>query len=286
MTEDLRKVDSFIEKMPSLPPTIAKIIEVCNNPTASPADLNKVISVDPVLTARVLRLINSAYYGLPVKIVSMVRAIIMLGINTVKNLALSTSVVDALEKKTSFRVLDSRQFWRHSLATGATARLLAKRHGVEAAKLDDFFVAGLLHDIGKIPIDAVLTAQYREVIDWSESKGVPLPDCERDFLGFTHSEVGRRIVEAWNLGVVIRDTVTFHHVPETYEGPERDVVDFVHASSWFVNAYELGTAGDDSPQASEAVVSRAMSVIEEGNDALQAEIKSEVEKAEIFLRLA
>lgn len=283
--EDLLRVERYIEKMPSLPPTVAKILEVCNSPAASPADLNRVISVDPVLTARVLRLINSAYYGLPVRIVSMVRAIIMLGINTVKNLALSTAVVETLERKTAFHVLDSREFWRHSLAVGATSRLLARRHNIEATKLDDYFVAGLLHDIGKIPIDAVLSDHYRAALERSIERRLPLHVCENEFFGFDHSEVGRRIVEAWNLGDVIRDTVTFHHEPEKYDGPERGVVEFVHVASWFVNTCGIGSAGDRSPRSSEEIVRRVMSVIEEGADELKNEANAEVERAEVFLKL-
>ena len=105
-----KKIDEYIRNMPSLPTSVTKVLEVCNNPQTSPADLNHVISLDPVLVARVLKLINSAYYGLSQQVTSLVRAIIMIGINTVKNLALSSSVVGNLSKSKISTGLDMEGF--------------------------------------------------------------------------------------------------------------------------------------------------------------------------------
>jgi HD-like signal output (HDOD) protein len=102
----LRIIQSYVSKMPPLPVTVSKVLEICNNPKTSPVDLNQVISLDPVLMGKVMRLINSAYYSLPNQITSLVRAIIMLGINTVKNLALSTAVLSTLGKASDFQALN------------------------------------------------------------------------------------------------------------------------------------------------------------------------------------
>lgn len=131
MSEDreknLRIVALYINKMPSLPTSVAKVMEISNDPNASPADLNRVISIDPVLMGRVMKLINSAYYGLNQRITSLVRAIIMLGINTVKNLALSTAILGNLGGKEHFQALNMDGFWRHSLCVGVTAKQIAKK---------------------------------------------------------------------------------------------------------------------------------------------------------------
>ena len=126
-SDSLRKVRDYIVSMPSLPTTVAKVMEVCNNPRTSPTDLDKVISLDPVLMGKVLKLINSAYYGLQNQVTSLVRAIIMLGVNTVKNLALSTAVLDRLADKSGFRALNMEGFWRHSLGVGVVANLTEKQ---------------------------------------------------------------------------------------------------------------------------------------------------------------
>ena len=122
--------------MPSLPITVSKVLEICNNPKTSPVDLNQVISLDPVLMGKVMRLINSAYYCLPNQITSLVRAIIMLGINTVKNLALCTAVLGTLDKKGDFQALNMEGFWRHSLARRGhrQAHRRQRKRGREAAR--------------------------------------------------------------------------------------------------------------------------------------------------------
>src|SRR5512133_808381 len=99
VNRNVERVRDYINGMPSLPTTVTKVLEICNNPRTSPSDLNHVISLDPVLMGRVLKLINSAYYGLGTQVTSLVRAIIMLGVNTVKNLALSTAIVGRLADK-------------------------------------------------------------------------------------------------------------------------------------------------------------------------------------------
>jgi HD-like signal output (HDOD) protein len=283
--EQLSRVAAYIDRMPSLPPTVAKVLEICNDPATSPVDLNRVISLDPVLMARVLRLINSAYYGLSTKVVSMVRAIIMLGINTVKNLALSTAVMDTLNRKSDLGVLSPVGFWRHSLAVGVTSRLLARVRGEPATALDEYFVAGLLHDIGKIPMDRVLARDYAAVLKSCREREIPLFVAERELLGFDHSDSGRLIVEAWHLGRVIQDTVTYHHRPGEYVGPDRDVVYTVHAASQFVNSAAIGHSGDSFPAPLDTIVAEGLNVDEEQISQLADRVDAEVQKAEIFLKV-
>src|SRR5512136_2738351 len=153
----LAVIQGYISRMPSLPITVSKILQICNDPRTSPVDLNQVISLDPVLMGRVMKLINSAYYSLPNQITSLVRAIIMLGINTVKNLALSTAVLGNLGKKSNFQALNIDGFWRHSLCVGVAAKLVAAKRKRDAKQLEEYFVSGLLHDIGKIPLNNKLS---------------------------------------------------------------------------------------------------------------------------------
>src|SRR5215510_2928264 len=133
METDLDKaLKDYIKNMPSLPTSVTKVLEICNNPQTSPADLNHVISLDPVLVGRVLKLINSAYYGLGQPETNLAKAIIMLGINTVKNLALSTTVMSHISTKKEILGLDMEGFWRHSLCVGVSTKLLAKKRGIDS----------------------------------------------------------------------------------------------------------------------------------------------------------
>src|SRR5210317_2212987 len=145
----LKRIQAYIARIPSLSTTVIKVLETCNDPRASANDLHRIISLDPVLTGRVLRLINSAYYSLGVPITSLTRAVVMLGLNTVKNLALSFAILENLRSNGSFSVFSPDEFWTHSLCVGVIAKSLAAVKGNTPQGLEAFFVAGLLHDLGK-----------------------------------------------------------------------------------------------------------------------------------------
>ena len=133
-------------------------------------DLNKVISLDPVLVGKVLKLVNSAYYSLPNKVTSLVNAIIMLGINTIKNLALSTAVLGNMKRKDRFKSLNVDGFWRHSIGVGVASKLIATKIGIPANKREEYFIGGLLHDIGKIPLNEIFPEEYLKVIRAADFK--------------------------------------------------------------------------------------------------------------------
>jgi HD-like signal output (HDOD) protein len=121
------RIQNFIDRISCLSTTETKVLEVCNQSQTSAKELNQVVSLDPVLTGQVLKLINSAYYSLPNKITSLTRAIIMLGLNTVKNLALSTAVVGNFSKEDTFQDMSMDQFWTHSISVGVAAKTLAAK---------------------------------------------------------------------------------------------------------------------------------------------------------------
>ncbi len=279
-----RAVDGFVEKMPALPVTVSKVVEICNTPGTSPTDLNRVISVDPVLMARVMKLINSAYYGLSNRITSLVRAIIMLGINTVKNLALSTAVVGSLGKADNFRALNAQGYWRHSLGVGVTAKAIARERGVDQKFLEEFFIAGLIHDIGKIPINYAAAESYVEAMGLSDRESIPLFQAEQSVFGFDHAEVGARIGEQWNIGQDIVDAIRYHHAPENYEGSAIELVYAVSLANRFMILAETGFSGDRHPQALPEVVTQHLSIDEGFLDSIEDAVDSEIQKAEVFLK--
>ncbi|MFW6288936.1 MAG: HDOD domain-containing protein [Spirochaetota bacterium] len=286
MNEDhLRKIEKYINTMPALPVSVSKVVEIANNPATSPVDLNKVISLDPVLMARVLKLINSAYYGVSTKVNSLVRAIIMLGINTVKNLALSSAVIDTIGKKQQFRALDPQAFWRHSLGVGVTSKLIARKRGIESAKLEEYFIAGLLHGIGKIPLNNVLSDEYIEAMSIADRQRVPLYLAERQVFGFDHTFVGARIGEAWKLGNAIQDTIKYQLRPSEYDGQYADIVNTTHASIYFVTIAEIGFSGDRYPERVSEHALKVLQIDETYLDEIEDEVEAEIQKAEVFLRL-
>ncbi len=281
----LHKIERYINTMPALPVTVTKVVEIANNPATSPVDLNRVISLDPVLMAKVLKLINSAYYGVSTKVNSLVRAIIMLGINTVKNLALSSAVIDTLGRTSEFRALDPQAFWRNSLAVGVTAKLIAKRRGVDPSKLEEYFIAGLLHGIGKIPLNNVLSEQYVQAMSIADRYRIPLWEAERSVLGFDHTFVGLRIGEAWKLGNAILDTIRYQNQPLEYEGQYAHIVHATHVAIYFVTIAEIGFAGDRYPARADGQAMSLLRIDETFLDEIEDEVQAEIQKAEVFLRL-
>ena len=287
MTSDqyLKRLQRHINEMPALPVTVTKVVEIADNPATSPVDLNKVISLDPVLMARVLKLINSAYYGVSSRVNSLVRAIIMLGINTVKNLALSTSIIDSMGSKTNFRALEPQAFWRHSLGVGVTAKLLAKKRNVQSSKVEEYFIAGLLQGIGKIPMNNVLSEQYVEAMSLADREKMPLHMAERRVFGFDHEFIGALIGEAWKLGDGVLDTIKYQHRPEEYAGPNTDIVNTIHCAVYFVTVAEIGFAGDRYPAPASDHSLKALGIDIPYLDEMEDEVEEEIQKAEVFLRL-
>jgi len=286
METDLdRSLRKHINTMPSLPTSVTKVLEICNNPQTSPADLNHVISLDPVLVGRVLKLINSAYYGLGKPVTSLARAIIMLGINTVKNLALSTAVMGQISSDKNSQGLNMEGFWRHSLCVGVSAKLLAKKRGVDVKMTEEFFTAGLLHDIGKIPLNAVLLKEYMLTVSIADRERISLPKAEEKSLGLNHCSAGTLIAAAWKLDGAVRDTIEHHHNCEEYSGDNKDVLYSVAAANHFAAISDIGFSGDRYPDHLPAKVWETLHVSKDIFDEIIENVNSEIEKAEVFLKI-
>lgn len=282
---NLQTVARYIQKMPSLPTSVTKVIELSNDPNVSPADLNHVISLDPVLMGKVMKLINSAYYGLNQKVTSLVRAVIMLGINTVKNLALSTAVLGSLGKDSSFQALNLSGFWSHSLCVGVTSKLIAEKIGVSPKERESFFVAGLLHDLGKIPLNNTLSELYIQAMGLSDRENLPLYRSEYRVIGFTHAEAGKLIAKVWKLGDEIHDALTYHHSYTNYQGPHKNIVYAVAAANYFANMYEIGFSGNRYPEPMTEEALSSLGITMEWLEDTEEEVNREIDKARIFLKI-
>jgi HD-like signal output (HDOD) protein len=284
--ERLAIIQRYIAKMPPLPATVTKVMAICNDPNATPADLNKIISLDPVLMGKVLRLINSAYYGLVQEITSLVRAIIMLGINTVKNLVLSTAVLSTLGNRRNFQALNMDDFWRHSLSVGVASKLIARKRGAPRNRLEEYFIAGLLHDLGKIPLNNRFSQDYQEVIHRSRSDALPLHVAEKASFGIDHADVGRLITDNWQLGADISDTLFFHHTLEGVAGDNREIIHSVALANYYVNVKGLGFSGNCCPQPIRDENFSGLDITLDYLESVEQEVKSEIERALVFLRVA
>lgn len=278
----LRKIKKFVEKMPSLSTTVSKVLEICSRPDTSPNDLNKVISLDPVLTGQVLKLINSAYYSLMNKVTSLTRAIIMLGLNTVKNLALSTAIIRCVGQTKKSKALPVQKFWAHSICVGVLAKLLAVKINVPVGEREEYFVAGLLHDLGKIPF----SDEYIEVLQAVKDTKLDLIKLEQQFLEIDHQEVGWLIAKKWQLNQAITDAICYHHAPEQASEENRQLVALVALADLFACIFDIGYAGNRFPDLERLERTLELAGLKwSAVVSLKDLVDAEIEKAEIFLQV-
>ena len=283
----LKRIQVYIARMPSLSTTVSKVLETCNNPNASPSDLNRVISLDPVLTGQVLRLINSAYYALAHPITSLPRAIIMLGLNTVKNLALSLAVLGTVGGKSFLKFISVIDFWTHCLCVGVASKCMSEIKGASHAECEDAFIAGLLHDLGKIPLSKQFPDMYLQTLKRADGDQQPLIEAENAIFGIDHGMVGRLIGEKWQLGKMLIRSLAHHHYPDEVNPKQRVFVATIAAANSFANHWQIGFAGDgieDNPRMADFLSMAGLdeSVLKD----LRERVLGEIEKAKIFLEIS
>lgn len=283
--EGCRGVKGHIARMPSLPVTVTRVLEICNNPSASATDLSRVISLDPVLMGQVLRLVNSAFCGLRDTITSLPRAIIMLGMTTVKNLVLSSAAFKALGHGRSGS-MPMEQFWLHSLCTGVAARWFATLKGVRPDASWDYFVGGLLHDLGKIPLQNVCPDEYGSVLSRAASGTAALCVEERAVLGLDHGQVGGMIAREWKLGAVLEDCLAHHHDPAQARAENQEMVGLVGLADMCAKWFQVGSAGGAVPGGGELeLVCLSRGISEDDLVSLGHVLSEEIANARVFLQM-
>lgn len=278
---ELAIINNYVDRMPTFSPATAKIIQLTNNLNASANEIMVAIRLDPILTGKVLQLVNSAYFSLAQKVTNLNRALVYLGINTIRNLALSTAVLQTLDMQNKELAEVVRPAWRHSLATAVCSKMIAKVANVPKNNIEEYFIAGLLHDIGKI---VLIQAFYRSI---RYESGIS-PAEERFRYGVNHNELGASILKKWRFSDDLVDAVGAHHSPKR----ENKISYFLHVAD--AMTYQLGlNAGGDGKAPEKAVVvpllaEDAWTVLGVSEEAVKAELQSaeeQIEKAEIFLNI-
>jgi HD-like signal output (HDOD) protein len=224
----------------SFPDIYFKIQEVLNSPVSSATHIARVVSTDPSLTVRLLRLVNSSFYGFPSPIQSVSRAIAIVGANQLTSLALAVSTINVFKNIPSSYV-DMKSFWKHSIACGVFARLLAYMKRLPSE--ERFFLAGLLHDIGRVVLYTKLPQYMTCAIEEAEMEKVPLLVTESRWLGFDHAQLGGLLLREWNIPESIQILVAHHHSPLDAEDHEKDAV-IICAADLLANATRIGTSGN------------------------------------------
>ena len=241
---DPKNVKHIIERitdLPTLPSVVMKVNELVKNPKASASDIGRVISTDQSLSVKILKLVNSAFFGFPGQIKSISHAITILGFKTIQNIALSVSVFDLFGKGKGTAGFDRAEFWKHSIGCAVCARLIATKLRYEDADLA--FTAGLLHDIGKVVMDQYLHEDFEKVLTDLQRAPNYIYDVEMRVLGFSHAQLGGQLAEVWKLPKVHADVIAHHHHPSRHQDDDR-LTYIVHMADVICRAKKIGANGD------------------------------------------
>lgn len=217
-SEVSKRLETAVERMPAFPKSVQKILELTRNINCAPKDIVSVIEKDPVVTMKILKVLNSTFYALPNKVTSVNRAVVFLGLNTVKNLALSFASIGVLPNSNSAG-FDMDRYLRHSLIAAGVARQLATSHAAKQIDPMDCYIAGLLHDFGKIVFAQFMVEEFREALQTSNKSGQRLHDTESEFIGANHAVVGSMLAERWQFPKTLVECIRQHHDVPVAEGP-------------------------------------------------------------------
>lgn len=225
----------------SAPTTYTQLNALLNDPHSGIDDISNVINQDPALTTRLLKIVNSPYYGFPSQINTISRAITIVGTRELTQLVLATSVISAF-KGIPTDLIDMDTFWQHSLATAITAKFLAET--LHLPQREQYFIAGLLHNIGSLVLFQSLPELAREAINSAKFGHEVLYEAEQRLLGFDHGEVGATLLEAWRLPTSLAEVARYHHRP-SLTTLDRTAVDIVHIADIVVSSVPFGHSGDN-----------------------------------------
>lgn len=232
--EAFKKSLRQIKNLPTLPGIVVKLTKMAEDPDTTSEQMGKIISKDHILAAKLLKLVNSAFYGFPQKVSSLSSAIILLGFNVIKSLIISASIFELMESQ-------DVELWEHSLGCAVASSVLAKKLGVSDP--EEISTAGLIHDIGKVAIKMELPDQHAAINRMVHDKQIGMLDAELTILHLHHAEVGGWLAKSWNLPTKLVEPVSFHHHPElARERPMACAI--VHFGDILIRAMGYGHADD------------------------------------------
>ncbi len=241
--KDLKVVVERIEELPTLPQVASKVMKLIDDPNSSAQDLTRVMSRDAALAGKMLKLVNSAFYGLPNKVSTLDKAIVLLGFNTIKSLALSVSVFGVFGKGKPGGKFDRERFWRHSVGSACIYRVLARK--VQGVDPETAFVAGLLHDIGKLVLDQYAPEELGAVLAEAEKRKSSFVEAERALFGTDHSMVGGQLADRWGFPDVLATWIKTHHAPGMEEKDPRVAISVF--SDYLVKVKGIAASGSYDP---------------------------------------
>lgn len=215
--KELEKLLAGAEALPPCPAVLGKVAEICRDPSSSARDLGNVIATDEALTSRLIKVVNSAYYGLRGTIATVTQAVVVLGYQEIKNMVYAVRAEDVFRDGGVDGGIDLEALWDHSLQVALLAREFSYR--LRYPIPEEVFVAGIVHDIGQVILNQLAGPDYRSFRERSHADGRDLAAAEEEEFGVSHAEIGRRLAARWNFPDALQAAVAGHHrLPEGEDG--------------------------------------------------------------------
>ncbi|MCZ6635574.1 MAG: response regulator [bacterium] len=272
---DLQEIDN----LPTLPTVYAEVDRLCKNPDVSSEELSKVIETDPSISLKLLSLANSAFFGFSRQIKSVHDAISLLGNKTVQNTILNIAVFEATKGLDGSKGFDKNAFWLHSAGVGSAARELSKKLKIDR---EEAFTAGIVHDMGKIILDALYTDFYEEVIQKVKGGGISIFAAEEEIIGLHHGQIGKELCESWDLPTELTEAVSYHHRPKSSE-KDTEIASLVNLGDHLARKFGVGSGGDDLvPEPAPGALQR-LNVTVEQLDEWESDIQKAIDRDQSIL---
>ncbi len=220
-------IEKSLRDLPALPGIVARVLKETENPDVSAQGIERLLSSDQALASKVLRVVNSAYYGLSGQVTSLSQAVMILGMPQVRNLVLSVSAINTMKPKTPRQQETLKLFWLHAFGTAAATQIIAQRKRLRVADSEALMLGGLMHDIGKLFLYSMFTQTYDQVLRYAEDKEIPAKEAEQRMLSLTHADIGAAMAEHWNLPASLHGLIAKHEGP--FQGDEDPTYFAVHA---------------------------------------------------------
>ncbi len=236
--DKVAKAVQQVTQIATLPEVTAKIIQIVEDPRSTTRDLQNIIKHDVALSAKILKVVNSAFYGLPRQVSSVDRAIVLLGLSTVKNIAVATSVTKLFGGNEISKTYTARNLWEHSLACGVFCKMIAQMRGMDNS--DEMFVAGLMHDLGIVVERQVFPHELGDIFDQASVRNVDLWQVEQEVFGADHQTFGTALATKWKFPNLFQLTTGYHHHPMKASEHYREIASLTHLADVLALKKQVG----------------------------------------------
>jgi len=278
---DIERVLGDVSDLPTLPRAASAILHLVDDPKTNAQDVNRILAKDTAMASKILRLVNSAYYGLPKKISNLNQAIVILGFSTLKSVALSASVVGLFSKQVSSSQFDREAAWKHAIAVACVAKVVAGKQPDIDPELA--FSAGILHDMGKLLLDEYFPVEMKEIMDNARQNSLSFVESETTLVDTNHAAIGAWLAEKWQLPSDLVDAIRTHEdIEQAQNAALAATLLFAH---YICALKKLDSPGTFKPPAMTRPIWEALGLDKKVLPGVLAVVNKEIKAAEDFLDL-